>query len=404
MHLLDPSDIVSVEAPQLAGGSIETLSTYSLALGSRAAGLYAFLWSLPKAGLKQIGVEGLCKLAKADTLSLSESLEDLGKAGLARIYRARIANNFSYKLMLSPLPSPAEAAVDPFLLLNTLGKGKAAALLKKILASFLQAGAPEGYDDVTPSPEEPAEKPRRPDFPEGNNPSFSRSEFRARYEQNGKDYSLLSEAELSRLENKVYRLYPLKEEEFADICARHVDEKQKPGRRLDFAKIIGEAANSSSFRSLRKKERPHGQDNRIENLERMKSEDFLLALGGKSLASPDRALISRLRRIGLPDSVINALLSYVDVKEQGSLPAAYVEKIAGTLARNHITSGGAAWDYLSSYNRGRSLRKKDDAAEEAEETEGPEIKPAEKVAGESAQVDEENIDPAALIAKIKGRK
>ncbi len=152
--------------------------------------------------------------------------------------------------------------------------------------------------------------------------------------------------------------YCYNEEAAADILESSINLRAEQGKRIDFEafkKDLKENQNMSYMKvtqsDLKKgKIVVHGTSDEarmIREMERMTPEEFLSKkAGGGILSNSDLTLIETLREMGLANPLINALLDYVLEIKDGSLPNAYVTKIAGSLARKGFDNSIDAYDYL----------------------------------------------------------
>ena len=123
----------------------------------------------------------------------------------------------------------------------------------------------------------------------------------------------------------------------------------------------------------------------IRAMDRLSSIEFLSKLqnGGKP-ATSDLKLINTLSTdMGLPDNVINALIFYVLKMKNNVLNNTYVEKLAGSLAREGCQTALDAFNYLENTSSGMKNSKK--------QTKKP-IKPIEIKPIESHQEETKNTD------------
>lgn len=398
MRIFRPDDIFSVSPlPKELGVEEGALSAYSLALGPGPVALYLYLAALPRD--KEIGFLTLADATDFSLVLLAACAETLEQAGLLKTYKAKVVDKHEfYRFALVPLPSLSEIAVDP--VVAELGKrrGMKNALLR-VFARVRKENPESIFEEVTSLPFKEEIFGDRPKVTSevGTNPLFSRIEFRRSFELYGFNYNSISEEELKRLETKIFRLYPLNESDYADIVADNFDPEAPEGKRINFSGVIAAAKGVSVYPQARKNLPGSNQSKVLLEMEKLECEEFFKKrLQGSYPTDSDKQLIISLRKMGLSDSCINAIFVFVSFQNNGQLPKNYIERIAGSVARKRLKKADETLDYLRNGSRVRRKKKTDD---EEEKTETMNAKPATIESEE-----EEDIDVAALIAEMKGKK
>lgn len=178
--------------------------------------------------------------------------------------------------------------------------------------------------------------------------------------QRNPDYNpnYFSREELIKIED-LASTYRYTEEAAADILDSSINVNAPKGKRVDFDSFKKDLIADSGMSYLKATEEEISSSNNkiignsdkarmLRAMERISPEQFLLRKqGGGKLSSSDLNLIETLREQHLHDSVINALLDYVLEVKDGSLPTAYVTKIAGALARKRYDNPVDAYNYLN---------------------------------------------------------
>ncbi len=397
MRIFGPGDIFSVSPlPEALGAEEGALSAYSLALGPGPVALYLYLAALPRD--KEIGFSTLAEKTDFSLVLLAACAETLEQAGLLRPDKAKVAERRAlYRFDIVPLHSLSEIADDP--VINELARRrKSIGDLTRLYSKIKEEKLAKIYTEVTSLPfkeelgiqEKGAAKDKETAL-------FSRSAFRERFEQDGGDFSLIAESELKRLEEKIVRLYPLAETEYADLAYKHFKKDARPGQRIDFAGVIEDAKSLVEYPHLRKELPATPEASILEDLQKMESEDFLRKRlqKGHRPAKSDLDIIVSLRESGLTDPSINALLYYVAYAKDGELPKKYIEKIGGSIVRKRLSRADETLDYLrrTEYR----FQNKDRKVPVSEEV------PVQNVEATETE-EEEDIDVAALIAEMKGKK
>lgn len=132
--------------------------------------------------------------------------------------------------------------------------------------------------------------------------------------------------------------------------------KDFPSKTIDFDQVLRRAAQERQLPLIKQRRKPNlianpksdlGQ--KVNLMETTSPVDFLrYKQNNTQPASADVHLVNDLSlKQGLPFPVVNALVDYVLQKKNNTLPRAYVEKLAASLARETITSAIDAMDFLT---------------------------------------------------------
>ena len=161
-------------------------------------------------------------------------------------------------------------------------------------------------------------------------------------------------------------LYGVSEESAAQTVRNFYDPLAEKNHRLDFESITKVFAEEINFRSLGKL-KPKKLDGevysetnigrKINLLESVNPKKYLSYLQGNTMPSAaDLAVLNDISsKFRLPNGVINAIVDYVLTKNNNILSKAFAEKIAGSVAREGITTALDAMNYLKKVS---SKRKK----------------------------------------------
>ncbi len=200
-------------------------------------------------------------------------------------------------------------------------------------------------------------------------------------------------------------LYNYDEETMASFLYSSVDvynPNKKYGESVNFHTLEALCIDNDSREYMHKtptsmKSEVHGDDpiaQTIRAMDRLSSIDFLSKLqkGGKPATSDLRLINTLSVDMGLPDNVINALVFYVLKINNNVLNNAYVEKLAGSLAREGCLTALDAFNYLQNTSSGMRKNKKESKAKSNNKKENkPIIKNEEKVE-EVKKTDVQNED------------
>lgn len=176
---------------------------------------------------------------------------------------------------------------------------------------------------------------------------------------------------------KVSLVYGIDEEQMSVFVINHLNNDLPKGSRVDFDGLIGELNkwNSNDFvKKTKSKESPKTEnlDKLINLMDNSSPMYFLMLLqNGANVAPADGKLINRLSSyFGLPNGVINALLSYVLKVKHNTLPSSYTEKIAASLLREGVTNAYETMNYLNqTHSKLKNKSKQDNENKDSEEDE-----------------------------------
>ena len=178
----------------------------------------------------------------------------------------------------------------------------------------------------------------------------------------------ISSQEMKEIE-RLALLYGVNEVNAANAVAVAYDPYGEKNNRIDFPLLKGRFEEETHYRFLTKggRARVNGQvsgnndlAHKINLMEKCSPKDYLMVLQNGSIPSPsDLKLINTLSvKYRLPNSVINAIIDYVLTKNDNVLSAPFAEKVAGSLAREGITTTLDAMNYLKKVSsKGRKGKK-----------------------------------------------
>ncbi len=165
---------------------------------------------------------------------------------------------------------------------------------------------------------------------------------------------------------RISTLYNLDESALASLAAISYNPNAALGRRIDFDKLRSDAIGYADKHCYSKKgpekageslaKGSSGLAKMMRRMDNLSSVEFLKGIqGGHKPAKSDLILVDRLiNDIGLPESVVNALLFYVLTTNDNILSANYTEKLGATLVRKGINNAVDAWNYLNSQRKTRT--------------------------------------------------
>ncbi len=368
-------------------------STYSLDEDSYLVDFYAPIISLKSVmiyiGLRsQVGEEekefsSLYSLFQVTEGEFVNALESLEAIGLIKTYLLKKTYNNAFSFALFSPRSPLEFSSN-ILLIGTLKKFTDSQYIEHLEKKYQLDPLPDGYQDVSEkfqdhftfdfNGENFNELSRQLSGRKTSTISlyFDRKKFIAKMLD---EIPSFKETSLSKAEYiKIARyaaLYNYDEETIASFLSSSIsvyNPNKKYGDSVDFQALERLCLDNDQREYLHKQITPvnsevHGDSpiaSTIRAMDRLSSIDFLSKLqrGGKP-ATNDLKLINTLSAdMGLPDNVINALIFYVLKMKNNVLNNAYVEKLAGSLAREGCQTALDAFNYLENTSTGMKSGKK----------------------------------------------
>ena len=136
------------------------------------------------------------------------------------------------------------------------------------------------------------------------------------------------------------------------------DPDGEPGKKIDYEKLKKRFEDDNhfpNFRSFNKENNISSKSNlasKINLMETVSCRDYLRVKQNNTMpSSADMRLINDLsEKFGLPNPVINAIVDFVLVKQDNTLPRAYTEKIASSVARENLKTAYDTMGYLRKIN------------------------------------------------------
>lgn len=348
-----------------------------------------------------------------------QAMSALEAVGLVRTYHQEDKGIHVFVYCLFAPLTPEEFFDDVLFsgtLKRTIGEKEANALMKK----YLLPQEPEGYEEISmgfvsyfhPDYDDPVYRQKNPDHIGGHlsgriKTSFDPRKFYAPFLSLGYSENCLSEAELKKVE-RLSALYVLDSETLGSMAVECFYAHRKVGFRLDFKALEAKCRESLSFPYLHQQEKSEPSQvssdtvgaKLIKYMDQVSPVEFLTYLqNGHKPGDSDLKLIRHLAiDLGLPNSVINALIWVTLQRNGNSLPYAYADKVGSALLRVGCKTARDAMDYLSTKKGGKktsSLETK--PVDEPKEKENEEKKAEEE--------DEEDLDTLLqeLYASEKGK-
>lgn len=207
---------------------------------------------------------------------------------------------------------------------------------------------------------------------------FDSIKLKSQYNENS-----FTKKEMKEIE-RISLLYGLNEEEIATNVISVYDIHKKKGLRVDFDQLVKTVIDSSTYYFSSKNKRVNNKTilssnndlaQKIELMENTSPSEFLKILqNGVPLSGSDMALLNILsKKYNLPNGTINAIIDYVLTVNDNVLNSNYVEKIAGSVIRENVTSALETMNFLkktASNKKGRKVTKKENhqVIEKKEET------------------------------------
>lgn len=224
----------------------------------------------------------------------------------------------------------------------------------EISSSFTEVFNPELND--------PSFDTQLPMFLKDNKPLKICSDFsREKFFEHLKAYMILDSAfsnkECDEIE-RIAMLYGLDVITIADIVMDSFNEKNRKGSRVDFSHLKERAISEAKYATINRKAiqgktfvRISGKTKLVDEIELMSQaspKDYLQSKqDGVPPVTSDLRLIGYLSEtMGLNNPTINALIYYCLKKCDNRLERNYVEKVAGSLRREKVTSAVDALNYL----------------------------------------------------------
>lgn len=153
-----------------------------------------------------------------------------------------------------------------------------------------------------------------------------------------------------------------------DIAAMRVIESFDPnkpnGEKIDFNHLTKMLREDVKYPFLNNKKDNNNQPNLISSestlakkinlMETISPKDYLRIMQNNTQpVNSDLSLIDDIsKKLNIPNPVINALIDFVLIKRDNTLPRAYTEKIAASLARSNIKTTIDAMEFLDKTSRG----------------------------------------------------
>ena len=153
-------------------------------------------------------------------------------------------------------------------------------------------------------------------------------------------------------------LYGISEERAADGVIKVYNPHAERDKRIDFEELTKRFEEETNYLYLQKRGSNRGRNrttngntdlaHKVNLMETLSPKDYLSVLQNGSVpASADLKIINDIsKKFRLPNCVINAIIDYVLTVNDNILSKAFCEKIAGSLAREGITTTIDAMDYL----------------------------------------------------------
>ena len=176
------------------------------------------------------------------------------------------------------------------------------------------------------------------------------------------EHSQINEKAISKQDMKeierLATLYGISEERAADGVIKVYNPHAERDKRIDFEELTKRFEEETNYLYLQKRGSNRGRNrttngntdlaHKVNLMETLSPKDYLSVLQNGSVpASADLKIINDIsKKFRLPNCVINAIIDYVLTVNDNILSKAFCEKIAGSLAREGITTTIDAMDYL----------------------------------------------------------
>lgn len=348
------------------------LDLYLPLIGSDALTCYLRLQEWRKRGSGSVDTfETLLTGMKLSAGEFENALRALEAVGLIRTFASE-GSDSSYFVFVVNAPLPPDLFVKDPLLYGTLIKYIGEEGLKTIEARYANDNAKtDGMEECSESfssffspdlgqgyyaAEEPSVKGKR-------NPTvktdFDYGRFESYMKEQGENLSWFSKEDIAYIA-KLSTLFGFDEATCGSLaieCFRY----ERNSKVFDREKFAKECENGASFAYFHQekgeKSQVSGDTRRAKAIRLMDttapSNYLSLVSGGHAAAPSELKLLQRLAlSYGLPDPVINALVTYCLEKCDNRLIASYVEKVAASLQRAGCKTARDAMEFLLSGNRG----------------------------------------------------
>lgn len=370
MTFVNPSDKFQVSKQSLIGDVDKEIlfDFYTPIIGSKAVLLWNLLFRCDKKGsslFRDFFVRN--QFSQSD---FAECLAPLEAIGLLKTYKKKEEGFDSYLFLLFAPKTPNEFFSNELLsvlLTRFLDESKIAALKAKYLSETLSL---EGYKDETTDFSSffqfgdtfaPLEKEGANVLGKRSgsvNLAFDRNLFFAALSEASPDFppEAISKEELVRIA-RIATLHCFDEYTMASLVLRSYEPRLQKGKRIDFKKLRELANNADSFSFAKKvplestSSDVHGSTSyakTIRLMEKLSPTEWLSRLqkGNKPAKTDLRLLDTLVNDIGLPESVTNALITFVLSTNDNVLNPNYVEKLGASLVRAGVSNALDAYNYL----------------------------------------------------------
>lgn len=358
-------------------------------IGSESFSLYLFLVYKLKENKKTLSVEEILLGCNFNINSFLEGKKLLEGVGLIKTYE----KEQDYLIVLYSTKSPKEYFKDIVLkglLLQAIGKEK----FEKILSKFSNKIDRAGYKEITSS------------FSDAFNVDLDNIDFSYNIENNDflidvkskdpkfifdtqyfmdlceKDYKITKDdlnVSALKIIKKLSSLYSISEDNMAIKLSENINYLGEPGKRIDFKSLEESCYDDLIFVSVNKKKKKKTEKissstniaKKIEIMENYSPLQYLsLKQGNTAVVRSDANLINFLSlKLGLENSVINALIDYVLEKNDNRLSENYVKKIGANLKRLDIKNAIDTMNYLE-HSTSSSKTNSNQKIEETKKIEG----------------------------------
>jgi|694.fasta_scaffold05824_13 replication initiation and membrane attachment protein len=369
MRKLNKQDYFSVRTSSLLSQTDVQilLDLYQPMITAHGVAIYATLSRLYERREQQpmMSFENFFHLTQLDHVQFSTAIELLEGIGLIKTFHQLLSDSTHWVFELYSPKYPQEFFHDP-ILSGLLKKYIGETLHLQLQSLYLTLPDEEGYEEVTRSFLETYHPDLNdPNFfappqhrLQGKNQATIVHQFdQALFEQHMQQYFVKERyaftAEDMQLIAHYVALSGIDETAMAEIVSTVLQENQF--KAIAFDRVLKLAAQERQLPFVRNRKKPNlvqdpktnlGQ--KINLMESTNPIDFLRYVQqGTQPTGPDIKLVNDLSlKQGLSFPVINALIDYVLQKKNNTLPRAYVEKIASTLAREQIVHAIDAMDFL----------------------------------------------------------
>lgn len=328
---------------------------YAPMIGGRAISTYLCLANEENGDKLKIHQSLFLKL-QTNPGEFFQDAERLESVGLLQTYLKEV-NGIRYFRYYLSLPLRAQSFFDDVFLSVSLERYLGTENFSSLKKCYLDEPVSNDFEDVSMPIGELNKAKNKIEELSIKKTDFDNGKFFASIAPFGLDENSFSRKEIGSI-IKLSLLYSLDEDALASIIINHYHKDFPMGKRVDFEGAKKECREADSFSFLKKKNEgtlSSSSEGKINEKVRFMDEkspiEFLSWQQNRTKPiDADLKIAEDLSlNLGLPNGVINAILSYALQKNNNVLSKAYCEKLGAYLAREGVTNARDAMDALNRY-------------------------------------------------------